>query len=109
MKEFELAKLVAVNIKESLKNNFYSGYILFKSGRIEESEKFFNDILKVSMDYALTWYYKAAVVAWKKNENACKNFLMMAIKKESSLKEKAKVDESFSDYRANSWFKSLVS
>jgi tetratricopeptide (TPR) repeat protein len=109
LKEFELAKPVAGNIKDSLKNNFYAGYILFKSGKIEESEKFFNDILKVSVDCALTWYYKAAVVAWKKNENACKNFLMMAIKKESSLKEKAKVDESFSDYRANSWFKSLIS
>jgi len=109
IKYFDVAKAIANRLKDALKNSFYNGYILFKSGDIEGSERYFNEILKVSMDHAPTWYYKAAIMAWKKNEGACKNFLVMAIKKDPALKNKAVSDEYFDIYKSNSWFKSLVS
>ncbi|MGC8630138.1 MAG: tetratricopeptide repeat protein [Thermoplasmata archaeon] len=109
IQDFDVAKAMAARLKDSLKNNFYNGYILFKAGNIEGSEAFFNEILKVSMDHAPTWYYKAAIMAWKKNESACKNFLLMAIKKDPSLKYKASSEEYFNVYKSSPWFKSLVS
>ncbi len=109
IQNFDVAKALVNRLKDNLKNNFYNGYILFKSGDVEGSEGYFNEILKVSMDHAPTWYYKAAIMAWKKNESACKNFLTMAIKKDPSFKDKAGSDEYFNIYRSTSWFKSLVS
>ncbi|MEM4058482.1 MAG: hypothetical protein QXZ12_07145 [Thermoplasmata archaeon] len=106
---FDIAKTLASRLKDHLKNNFYNGYILFKSGDIGGSEGYFNEILKVSMDHAPTWYYKAAIMAWKKNESACKNFLVMAIKKDPSLKYKASSEEYFNIYKSSAWFQSLVS
>ncbi len=83
--------------------------MMIELGKLEEAEKLLNEIVKKNMKNANALYLKSRIMSVKGNDMGARNFLMMAIKFNPELKNRAKDDPHLEKYRDNDWFKKLVS
>ncbi len=83
--------------------------MMIELGKLEDAEKLLNEIVKKNMKNANALYLKSRIMSVKGNDMGARNFLMMAIKFNPALKNRAKEDPHLEKYRDKDWFKKLVS
>jgi len=104
---YELAKFIIENM--DIEHGAKMIDTLLAENRVAEVEKFLNEILKKNMKDAKAMFFKSKVMAHKDVEMGAKNFLMMSLKFDPSLKEFAKKDATLQKYTDKDWYKSLLS
>ncbi len=104
---YDLAKFIIENMDVEHGTKMID--TLLAQNRVAEVEKFLNEILKKNMKDAKAMFFKSKVMAHKDVEMGAKNFLMMSLKFDPSLKEFAKKDPTLQKYADKDWYKSLLS
>jgi len=104
---YELAKFVIENMDIEHGSKMIDS--LLASNRVADVEKFLNEILKKNMKDAKALFLKSKLMAFKENEMGAKNFLMMSLKFDPSLKEFAKKDATLQKYAEKDWYKKYLS
>ena len=104
---YELAKFIIENM--DIEHGMKMIDALLAENRVAEVENFLNEILKKNMKDAKAMFLKSKVMAHKDNEMGAKNFLMMSLKFDPSLKEFAKKDATLQKYAEKDWYKNMLS
>jgi tetratricopeptide (TPR) repeat protein len=104
---YELAEFIIENMDIEHGMRIIDSFLT--QNRVAEVENFLNEILKKNMKDAKAMLFKSIVMAHKDNEMGAKNFLMMSLKFDPSLKEFAKKNATLQKYAEKDWYKNMLS
>lgn len=105
--DFDMANFILENVSLDRGNMALESMIAKK--RFEYAERMLNEILKRNFKNAKALFYKGKLMAAKGNDMGARNFLVMSVKFDSSMKEVIRGDKLLQKYAGEEWFKKLIS